>query len=143
MSIKEFSATMSAEKVEKGLSATSSGEGIEPRRCMQHLLSSGHTPLQVFQFLAFSMTKKKSGRGVSGWWPAWNGTYPWFVYPDQSPSFIQLKPVFFSLHFTYPQHAPFSLILRQGSRLKRGRHSRPTSLRDWGLVKGWTYHCRN
>lgn len=68
---------------------------------------------------------------------AW--TYPWFVYPEQSSSVMQLKPVFFSLHFTNPQHAPYNLILQQGSRLKRERHSRPTSLQGnfgiGGLVK--------
>lgn len=126
LSIKLFSATTSAEKVEKGLSATSSGEGLEPRRCMQHLLPSGHTPLQVFFFISrvqykyYSSPweeKEKWGRCVSGWWLAWNGTYPWFVYPEQSSSVMQLKPVFFSLHFTYPQHAPYNLILQQSSRL--------------------------
>lgn len=48
LSMKVFSAAVSAEKVENGLSATSSGEGIEPRSLMQHLLSLGHTPLLVF-----------------------------------------------------------------------------------------------
>lgn len=136
MPIKKFSATvLSAEKEEKGLSATSSGEGLEPRRCMQHLLPSGHTPLQVFSNFSPSVCysspwkeRKKGGGGVTGWGPAWNLTYPWFVYPEQSSSVMQLKPVFFSLHFTYPQHVPYNLILQQGSRLKRERHSRPDLL---------------
>lgn len=44
-SITGFSATVSAGKDEKELSAASSGEGIAPRRCTQHLLLPGHTPL--------------------------------------------------------------------------------------------------
>lgn len=45
LSITGFSATVSAGKDEKELSAASSGEGIAPRRCTQHLLLPGHTPL--------------------------------------------------------------------------------------------------
>ena len=45
LSITGFSATLSPEKDEKESSAASSGEGIAPRRCTQHLLPSGHTPL--------------------------------------------------------------------------------------------------
>lgn len=70
--MKEFSATVSAEKkVEKGLSATSSGEGLEPRRCMQHLLPLGHTPLQDYSNFSPSVCysspreeKEKWGVGV-------------------------------------------------------------------------------
>lgn len=108
LSITGSSATVSAGKDEKELSAASSGEGIAPRRCTQHLLLPGHSPLRFFLVYLVQLWVYLCGVAREEWGGPLlgTGTYPWSVLPVQSLSVMQLKPVFLPLHFTYPQHTP-------------------------------------
>lgn len=116
-------------EVRRGYSATGLYAALAPRGAYAAVGFFGFSR-SACHFISLGEEKKRRvGRGVSGWRPAWNGTYPWFVYPEQSSSVMQLKPVFFSLQLTCPQHTPYNLIFQHasGSRLNRGERKNSPS----------------
>lgn len=141
LSITGFSSTVSPEKDEKGLSAASSGEGIAPRRCTQHLLPVGHSPLWFFVFFLVHLVQlslylcrvgwqEKSGRGggFECMALAWNGDVPLvgvtgaiILCHAVETSVLSFAPY---ISTTFPYHLSFSARLS----LDEGRDTIPIPL---------------